>query len=150
MAENKTQENKGNVETFLNHVDNETRKQDANQVLKIMKKITGVPPKMWGNSIVGFGKVHYKYASGREGEVPQIGFSPRKQALTLYINNEIYEEEQYTPLLKKLGKHRKGKTCLYINKLSDVDVSVLEKILKASLAELGKYVEAHEGWHYIT
>ncbi|HKJ27189.1 MAG TPA: DUF1801 domain-containing protein [Anaerolineales bacterium] len=133
MSENKTKPTDAKVEKFLNSVENEKRKIDSFEVLELMKQITGEPAKMWGDSIVGFGSYHYKYASGREGDWFLAGFSPRKQSLTLYITaGFIYYEE----LLAKLGKYKTGKSCLYINKLEDVDQEVLKELIKESVEHM--------------
>ena len=130
MSENKTRPTDVKVEDFLNAVEHPTRKQDGFELLKIMKKITKEKPVMWGPSIVGFGSYHYKYATGREGDMPRTGFSPRKGNLTIYIMPGF---EEYGDLLEKLGKHKLGKSCLYINKLADVDIDVLKQIIERSL-----------------
>ncbi|NJR72197.1 MAG: DUF1801 domain-containing protein [Gammaproteobacteria bacterium] len=134
MAELKTKLNEASVETFLACA-GENRLQDCQAVLALMQKITKAPPKMWGASIVGFGSYTYKYESGREGVWPLVGFSPRKQNLTLYIMAGF---DEYEALMAQLGKHKTGKSCLYINQLSDVDMKVLEKLIKASV----KYMKA--------
>jgi len=131
----KTQKNKASVESFLNAVEPEQRKQDAFAVLELMKKITGEEPAMWGSSIVGFGSYHYVYASGREGDWMRIGFSPRKTALTLYIMSGF---AKYDELMDKLGKYKTGKSCLYIKKLEDVDIKVLTQLMKESLKYMKK------------
>jgi hypothetical protein len=130
MAELKTKKTKAGVAAFLNAIDDDQKRKDSKAVAKIMKEITGKSPKMWGTSIVGYGSYHYKYASGQEGDWPLAGFSPRKQALTLYIMSGFKE---YKPLLKKLGKHKTGKACLYIKKLEDVDEKVLRELIKRSV-----------------
>jgi hypothetical protein len=130
MKKNKTQQNDASVTDFLNSVENEKRKTDALAVLKIMKELTKEEPKMWGPSLVGFGSYHYKYESGREGDFFLTGFSPRKQSLTLYIMNGF---ERYDELMSQLGKYKTGKSCLYINKLEDVDLKVLEKLIVESV-----------------
>ncbi len=119
------------VTAFLDKVGNEVRRADAMAVLSLMQKITRKPPRMWGSSIVGFDQYHYKYESGHEGDMCMIGFSPRAQALTLYVLHDIPEREA---LLEKLGKHKTGKGCLYINKLADVDMKVLAALIKTSYA----------------
>lgn len=129
MAKNKTQKTEKSVEDFLHSVENERRKQDSFAVLDIMKEITGEAPKMWGPAIVGFGDYHYKYESGREGDFFKVGFSPRKQSMTLYIMNGF---ERYPELMGKLGKHKIGKSCLYINKLDDVDQEILKELILES------------------
>ena len=134
MAELKTKPNKLSVEKFLNSIKDEKKKADSFKVLELMKKITKEEPVMWGPSIVGFGKYHYKYASGREGEFFVTGFSPRKQNLTLYIMSGF---KKYDGLMKKLGKYKTGSSCLYINKLEDVDL----KVLKSLITESVKYMK---------
>jgi hypothetical protein len=130
MAELKTKRNKGDVEAFLNNVSDEKKRQDSFTILELMKQVTGKEPEMWGDSIVGFGSYHYKYASGREGDWFVTGFSPRKQNLTLYIMSGF---DEYDQLLSKLGKHSTGKSCLYIKKIEDVDVDVLTELVKKSV-----------------
>ena len=133
MAENKTQRNDGDVMAYLESVQNNRRREDSLVVLKIMEEVTGEPAEMWGASIVGFGSYHYKYESGREGDFMISGFAPRKQALTLYIMGGF---ERHEELLAKLGKHRTGSSCLYINKLADVDLDVLREIISESVAHM--------------
>ena len=135
MAELKTKLNKASVTKFLNGIKDETKRKDAFTISKIMQKVTKEKPKMWGSSIVGFGSYHYKGASGREGDWPLTGFSPRAQNLTLYIMPGF---ERYEALLKKLGKHKLGKSCLYINSLEDVDTSVLAKLIAQGVKEMRK------------
>jgi len=139
MAEMKTKPTNESVEKFLNRVSDEERRADCFAVAKIMEEITGEKPKMWGPSIVGFGSYHYKYASGREGDWPITGFSPRKKDLTLYL---MMGYEKYKDLLEKLGKHSGGKSCLYINRLSDVHVPTLKKVIKASVKDLKAYTKS--------
>ena len=134
MAELKTQPNDGDVEAFLNSVEDEKRRADAFVVLDLMRRVTGLEPEMWGGSIVGFGSYHYKYASGREGDWFKAGFSPRKQALTLYM---MAGTSRHQDLYDRLGTFTTGKSCLYIKKLEDIDLDVLEKLVAASAA----YVE---------
>ena len=134
MAELKTKPNKLSVEKFLNSIKDEQKRKDSFQVLEMMKKITKEEPILWGTSIVGFGKYHYKYASGREGDWFLTGFSPRKQNLTLYIMSGF---KRYNELMKKLGKHKTGSSCLYINKLDDIDL----KVLKVLISESVKYMK---------
>ena len=122
----KTKVNDASVTDFLNSVTDEQKRKDSLAILKIMKQMTKEEPKMWGASIVGFGSYHYKGASGREGDWMQIGFSPRKQNLTLYLMGGF---NAHTDLLKKLGKHKTSVGCLYIKKLEDVDVDVLKKLM---------------------
>lgn len=128
MAELKTKANNASPEEFINSVDNQRRREDGFELLKIFKRATGLEPKMWGSSIIGFGMYHYKSErSSQEGDWPLVGFSPRKQNLTLYVNPRNFPE-----LLKDLGKHTTSVGCLYINKLEDVDLKVLEKLIAAS------------------
>ncbi|MFL7870001.1 MAG: DUF1801 domain-containing protein [Anaerolineales bacterium] len=133
MAELKTKRNKGDVEAFLNNVADEGKRQDSFTLLELMTKVTDKEPEMWGDSIIGFGSYHYKYASGREGDWFLTGFSPRKQNLTLYIMAGFDEYEQ---LLGKLGKHSTGKSCLYIKKIEDVDLDVLKELVKRSVEHM--------------
>lgn len=135
MAELKTKLNDGDVTAYLNSIDDDQRRKDSFIVLEMMKDLTGEESKMWGDSIVGFGQYHYIYASGREGDWMKIGFSPRKQALTLYLN---YGYENKTALLEKLGKHKTGKACLYIKKIEDIDLAVLRELIEETLAEFDK------------
>lgn len=130
----KTLPNDGSVEDFISSVDNETRKADGFVLLELFKKITGEKPRLWGTSIIGFGMFHYKSERSRqEGDWPLTAFSPRKQNLTLYITT--YGFKEYQDLLAKLGKHKTSVGCLYINKLADVDMKVLEELVsKAYLA----------------
>ena len=133
MAENKTQKNEQSVEDFLNRVEDEQKRRDSFAVMELMKEVTGEEPAMWGDSIVGFGSYHYRYASGREGDSPLTGFSPRKQNLTLYITSGF---EQYEDLLDDLGKFKTGKSCLYLKRLQDVDLDVLRELVRQSVAHM--------------
>jgi len=135
MAELKTKERKASVEKFLNSVKEDQKREDSFKILKIMKQITKAEPKMWGTSMIGFGNYHYKYASGREGDWFLTGFSPRKQNISLYIMADI---NKYKELLGKLGKHKTGKGCLYINKLDDVDTKILKELITTSVKKLKK------------
>ena len=130
MAELKTKPNKVSVEKFLKSIKDEKKREDSFKVLELMKKIIKEEPVMWGPSIVGFGKYHYKYASGREGDWLLTGFSPRKQNLTIYIMSGF---KHYNELMKKLGKHKTGSSCLYINKLEDIDMKVLKELITESV-----------------
>ncbi len=134
MAKNKTIPNEQSVEQFLNAIADEQKRKDSFIVLELMKQVTGMEPKMWGSSIVGFGSYHYKYESGREGDSILAGFSPRKQNLTLYNMGSF---EQYDDLLKQLGKHTVGGGCLYIKRLDDIDLSTLKLLIEESV----KYVK---------
>lgn len=135
MTELKTQRNDASVEEFLDSVDKEKKRQDSYAILKLMKEVTGEEPAMWGTSIVGFGSYQYKYASGQEGEWFLVGFSPRKQNLTLYIMSGF---DDYESLLGDLGKYKTGKSCLYINKLEDVDLSTLRELVEKSVAHMAE------------
>lgn len=133
MAEIKTKPNNSNVVDFLNKTASGNRLKDSLKLLEIMTKATKQNPVMWGSSIVGFGKYHYKYASGREGFMCAAGFSPRKNALTVYLS---CDGKNYDDLLNKLGKFKKSVGCLYINKLEDVDISILTKLIKRSYNQI--------------
>ena len=135
MAELKTKKNEASVTKFLDGVKNEKKREESYIILKLMKQITKADPKMWGTSMIGFGSYHYKYASGREGDWFVTGFSPLKQSLTLYIMAGI---SKYPDLLKKLGKFKTGKGCLYINKIEDVDIKILKELIKQSVGYLKK------------
>jgi hypothetical protein len=130
MAELKTKKNEQSVDEFIERVPDETKRQDCRTLVTMMQEITQEPPAMWGDSIVGFGSYHYKYASGHEGDMCIAGFSPRKQALTVYI---LPGFERYGDLMSKLGKHSTGKSCLYIKKLKDVDLDVLRELVRQSV-----------------
>ncbi len=133
MAELKTKETTASVEDFIGGIADEKARADSERISALMAKVTGKKPKMWGASIVGFGNLHLKYESGREVDCPEIGFSPRKQNLTLYLNmGEGWDEE----LLSKLGKHKVGKGCLYFKRLSDVDEKVLGKLIEDSVESI--------------
>ncbi len=130
MAEQKTKPTDQSVESFLDKVPDEKVRDDCYTIIKLMKKATGSTPKMWGPAIIGFGKYHYKYDSGHEGDACLTGFSPRKPNITLYVMANFASRED---LLKKLGKHKASKACLYIKKLEDVNVTVLEQLIKKSV-----------------
>jgi hypothetical protein len=132
MAETKTKPTKASVEDFLESVADEQAKKDSYALIALMKKITGCPAVMWGTAIIGFDSYHYKYDSGREGDICLIGFSPRKGKIALYLSSFEGRNE----LLSKLGKHQTGKGCLYIKKLSDINVELLERIITRSIESL--------------
>lgn len=139
MSVNKTQATAASVVAFITAVKPDQKRQDAFELLKIMEDLSGCRAKMWGNSFIGLGSYHYKYDSGREGDFMRVGFSPRKNNFSLYIMSGF---ENYQDLLNDLGKHKLGKSCLYINKLSDVKLDVLKKIIQASLDHMkNKYPE---------
>jgi len=127
---NKTTENEGSVAAFLNGVADEGKRSDSFKIVELIEQETGLPAKMWGPAIVGFGSYHYKYESGREGDAPLVGFSPRANAITLYISTGFSQREE---LLVKFGKHTTGKGCVYVKKLSDVDLEVLKKMVSESV-----------------
>ena len=129
MAELKTQKNGADVEEFLNAVPDNKKRVDSFRVMQLMQEVTGEEPTMWGTSIVGYGDYHYRYESGREGDWFLVGFSPRKQNLTLYIMSGF---DEYDELIGKLGKYKMGKACIYVNKLEDLDEQVLRKLVKKS------------------
>lgn len=129
-AELKTKPTKADVEKFLNNIKDEKKREDSFKILKLLKQITKAEPKMWGGSIVGFGDYHYKYASGREGDWFLTGFSPRKQSLTLYMMTYL---EKHENILKRLGKFKTGKGCLYIKQLEDVDMKVLKELITTTV-----------------
>jgi len=135
MTEPKTRQNQSSVQKFLKSVTDSAQRRDAKAVVKLMREVTGERPAMWGDSIVGFGRYHYKYASGREGDWFVMGMSPRKAALTLYLMCDL---SGIRPVLGRLGKHKTGKGCLYIRRLSDVDPDVLREALERTLATARK------------
>jgi len=135
MVESKTRQTKTSVAQCLNAIENPQRRAEAKKVAAMMRKATGRRAKLWGTSIVGFGTYHYKYASGREGDWILVGFSPRKQNLVVYIMPGFKE---FPALMQKLGKFRTGKSCLYLNKLDDVDETVLEKLIEQSVKVMCK------------
>lgn len=126
MAENKTKPTPESVDAFITEVDNHRRRADAKIALAIYKEVTGITPVMWGSSIIGFGSIHYVYDSGREGDMPAAAFSPRKANMTFYIDGKFEGAES---LFRKLGKHRRSVSCLYVNKLDDIDLEVLREII---------------------
>lgn len=133
MAELKTKENDQSVDAFLSTIEDAQKQADCRAMVAIMQEATGAAPRMWGDSIVGFGHYHYKYASGREGDWFLTGFSPRKQNLTLYIMAGF---DNYEALLGKLGKHTTGKSCLYVKRLADLDMPALKRLVAESVAHM--------------
>ncbi len=133
MYELKTKENENSVIEFIENVENPRKKEDAYRLLDIFSETTGYQAKMWGPSIIGFGAYHYKYSSGHEGDAPLVGFSPRKAKVSLYFAPGESEREK---LLEKFGKHTRGKGCVYINKLADVDVETLKELIFQSIKHL--------------
>lgn len=139
MSSPKIKPTSSSVTTFLSSVENNRRRTDGFELLKIMKEITKEKPVLWGSSIVGFGLYHYKYKSGREGDTFMVGFSPRKKSLSVYLS--VYLKQgisQYNSLFEKLGKHKLGKACLYINKLEDVDMDILREIISRTFEDIKK------------
>lgn len=135
MAELKTKPTGGDVEAFIDSIESEQKRDDARELLKIMKEVTGDDPVMWGPSIIGYGNYHYVYESGREGDWMLAGFSPRKQNLTIYIMGGFENQEEY---LKKIGKAKNSVGCLYVKKLSDIDLGVLKKMIHLSVETVKK------------
>jgi hypothetical protein len=133
MAELKTQKNKASVKQFLASIEDPVKRKDCNTLEKLMTQITGCKAEMWGTNMVGFGSYHYTYASGREGDWFLCGFAPRKQALTLYIMDGC---KGYRTLMKKLGRHKTGKSCLYLHQLEDVDQAILAELIKGSVTAM--------------
>jgi hypothetical protein len=131
MPENKNKETEASVRDFIDQVESVQKRLDSHVLIEILKEISGFEPKMWGPSIIGFGSYHYKYQSGHEGDAPLIGFSPRKNAISLYFSCDIHGE--HPELLAKFGKFKTGKGCLYVNKLSDVDIEILKKLAEDSI-----------------
>ncbi len=142
MAENKTKPTDADVDAFIDAVDDERRREEARTVLALMGEVTGEEPAMWGPSMVGFGSVHYRYASGREGDMFAAGFSPRKNALTVYLT-EGFDEQQ--DLLERLGPHTTGKSCLYLKRLDTVDLDVLRTLVESSYRHAITVVDTPEG-----
>ena len=133
MAENKTKETDASVEAYLAAIEDEVRRAECRALAKLMTKITKLPPRMWGTSIVGFGSYHYRYASGREGNAGLTGFSSRKGSIAVYL---VASFEGQNELLAQLGRHKMGKACLYIRRLADVKLKLLEQLVAGSVAEI--------------
>lgn len=140
MAELKTKETKADVTEFINSfADTDQKRKDAFELVKLMQEFTGYEPKLWGSSIIGFGKYHYKSERSRqEGDWPMVGFSPRKAAISLYVYTGLKEHEH---LLNDLGKFKVGKACIYVKKLSDIDVEALKRLMQASIDYLKERYE---------
>jgi hypothetical protein len=134
-GENKTQATGSSVDAFLDGVEPEHKRAEARRLDQLFRKVTGWRPRMWGPSIIGYGEYHYRYDSGREGDFLATGFSPRKANLTVYIMPGYGE---YGPILERLGKHKLGKSCLYINTLADIDLDVLAELIRFGLKDLGE------------
>ncbi|MBS4192436.1 DUF1801 domain-containing protein [Bacillus sp. FJAT-49705] len=135
MYELKTKETDSSVIEFIEKVDNVKKRKDAYDLLDIFTEVTGFQPKMWGPSIIGFGSYHYVYESGHAGDAPLVGFSPRKAKISLYLTMEEKERET---LLESFGKHTSGKACIYINKLDDVDLEILKKLIEKTVNYFAK------------
>lgn len=135
MAELKTKQTDVSAESYFDTIEDPRRRADCVALAALIKKVTKHEPKMWGPSIVGFGSYHYKYPTGHEGDAPVVGFSSRKPEIVVYISDDFESREE---LLQQLGKHRTGKVCVYFKRLADIDVTVLEKLVKASVAEVRK------------
>ena len=135
MTENKTKPTTASVEEFISKIENKNRRADALVALDIYKEVINLPPVMWGLSIIGFGSYHYKYASGREGDMPAAGFSPRKTNMTFYIYGHF---DGASELFSRLGKHKRSVSCLYINKLDDVNLVILKEIIAKDFAAFSK------------
>lgn len=129
----KTRPSGASVERFLASIDDEGRRRDARKIAKLLREVTGSPPKLWGPSIVGYGSYHYRYASGREGDWFEAGFSPRRENLVVYVMSGF---APHADALKRLGRHSKGKSCLYLKRLDDVDLGVLRELVTASVARV--------------
>jgi hypothetical protein len=139
MSENKTQITAVRPADFIATVEHPVRRKDAEVLLELFERITGWEPRMWGPAIIGFGEYHYKYDSGREGDFMRTGFSPRKANMVVYI---MPGYTNFDPILARLGKYKLGKSCLYINKLDDIDLTVLEELVRAGLDDMAqKYPE---------
>jgi hypothetical protein len=135
MVELKTKKTDASVEEYLNAVEDEGKRKDSFAILDLMREVTGEEPAMWGSSIIGFGSYRYEYASGREGEWFVTGFAPRKRNLTLYIMSGF---DDYDALLADLGKYKTGKSCLYVNRLDDIDLDTLRELVKQSVTHMKK------------
>ncbi len=140
MAELKTKQNDADVGAFLDGIENEKRREDCRAVVDLMAAVTGEPPAMWGDSVIGFGSYHYGYPTGREGDWMATGVSPRKQSLTVYIMTGFQRHEA---LMKRLGRYKTGKSCLYIKKLEDIDIDVLRELVRESFERVSK---GQYGW----
>ena len=139
MAKNRTTETDVDVYEFIDsYVDKEQKKTDSLELIKLMSSWSGYEPKMWGRTIIGFGSYHYKYASGHEGDAPILGFSPRKAKFSLYVYSKTDKSDA---LLAELGKFKMGKACIYVNKLTDINVDVLEQMCKDTIEYLNEHHE---------
>ncbi|MCA9541001.1 MAG: DUF1801 domain-containing protein [Myxococcales bacterium] len=139
MADLKTKANEASVDEFIAAVTDDNKRADCHALIEMMRAATGEPPRMWGPSIIGFGTYHYRYETGREGDWPLVAFSPRAKNLTLYIMPGFGE---YDALMARLGKHKTGKSCLYVNKLADLDLEVLQALIDGSVATMRQRYDA--------
>lgn len=130
MAKNKTDFTNESVVDFIEKVDNEQKRKDSHTLIQLMEQVAGEPARMWGPSIIGFGNYHYKYDSGHQGNAPILGFSPRKSAISLYVFTGLEEHEH---LLENLGKFTKGKACIYVKKVADIDQNVLNQLMQETV-----------------
>lgn len=138
-VKNKTTETNVSVTAFIHSfAHTEQKKADSFELVRLLQQWSGFPPRMWGPSIIGFGRYHYKYASGHEGDAPILGFSPRKAAFSLYVFSPAADDKH---LLKDLGKYKMSKACIYVNKLSDINLAALEKLCKATIDYISKHHE---------
>ena len=138
MAETKTKPGPESVPAFIKAIEDDQRRADAKMLVEMMTRVTGEKPRLWGGSIVGFGTYHYRYASGTEGDSALVGFAPRKAEFSIYLTGTYFPEQGNAreALLKRLGKHRMGKACLYVKRLDDIDLDVLEKLVEMSVSAL--------------
>lgn len=139
MAKNKTTENESSVADYLHAIPDAKRRSDSTEIVNIMAQETGLPPKMWGTGIVGFGSGHYKYASGHEGDMPLVGMACRVNAIVLYLAMEFEGREE---LMQQFGKHKTSKACIYVKKLEDIDIAVFRKMVTKSVAHMKKHYPA--------
>ncbi len=139
MAENKTKPTQVSAAKYIDALEDPQQKKDCKQLVKMMRAATGERAVMWGPSIVGFGTYHYKYASGDEGDIMIVGFAPRKNQISLYLTCDI---QKMAPLLEKLGKHKTGKGCLYIKRLADVDLNVLNQMIELGIEDVEQKTSA--------
>jgi hypothetical protein len=135
MAKNKTTETLLSVNDFINVIKDETKRKDSFVLIELIKKLTGFEPKMWGPSIIGFGSYHYKYDSGHEGDSPLVGFSPRVSAISLYLSGNFEKREE---LLEKLGKYKTAKGCIYLKKLDDIHIEILQTMITNHIKHIQK------------
>lgn len=142
MYKQKTTETDADALAFIEEIEPRAKREDAYRLLEMFERVSGYPPKMWGPSIIGFGSYHYVYATGHEGDAPIVGFSPRKAKHSLYFTTD---EEKRSALLAKLGKYKSGKSCVYINKMADVDEEVLEQLIVETMAHIRKIHPETEG-----